>query len=252
MRQETNSRGVVRFHKQANRGLRLFCFPYAGGGAATFRDWCKALDAHADVVAVEYPGRGARRREAPLRRVTEIAESLIPDIISEIDGPFALFGHSMGGLVVYELLRALRHRGFQPVCAFMSGCRPPSIKRSEKKLHELPDGEFVEELRKLNGTPEALLSDAELMSLAMPILRADFEAVATYSQQSEAALSCPIFAYGGMDDDNVTLEELEGWREMTSALCTVRVFPGDHFFLHSERLTLLRVLLRDMLSCSEL
>jgi len=207
------------------------------------------LDTYVDVVAVEYPGRGGRRRETLLTRVPDIVDTLVPEIVTQIDQPFALFGHSMGGLVVYELLQALKAYGVQPICAFMSGCRPPSIKRSEKNLHELPDTEFIEELRKFNGTPEALLADAELMSLAMPILRADFEAVATYPR-IEALLSCPIFAYGGMGDENVTLEELERWREMTRAKRTVRVFPGDHFFLHSEGLTLLRVLLRDMVSCA--
>lgn len=246
----TNSRSLVRFHKYADRRLRLFCFPYAGGSAATFREWFKALDAHVDVVAVEYPGRGGRRRETPLKRVCDIVDMVAPDIDAQIDRPFALFGHSMGGLVVYELLQRLVQRGVQPACVFMSGCRPPLIKRPEKNLHQLSDTEFIEELRKFNGTPEALLGDAELMSLAMPILRADFEAVATYPQSGEAKMSCPVFAYGGMNDDNVTLDELEGWRDMTRAQCTVRVFPGDHFFLHSEGMTLLRVLLRDIVSCT--
>ena len=249
MSQVTNSRSLVRFHKYADRRLRLFCFPYAGGSAATFREWFKVLDAHVDVVAVEYPGRGGRRRETLLKRVADIVDIVAPDIDAQIDRPFALFGHSMGGLVAYELLQRLVQRGVQPACVFMSGCRPPLIKRSEKNLHQLPDTEFIEELRKFNGTPAALLGDPELMSLAMPILRADFEAVATYPQGGEAKMPCPVFAYGGMNDDNVTLDELEGWRDMTRAQCTVRVFPGDHFFLHSEGMTLLRVLLRDIVSC---
>jgi medium-chain acyl-[acyl-carrier-protein] hydrolase len=249
LQQVLNSRARARFHRQVDCGIRLFCLPHAGGAASNFRDWFKSLDAHADVVAVEYPGRGARRGEAPLNRVTDIVNALVPDIVAQIDRPFALFGHSMGCLVAYELLRALGAHGVQPVCAFMAGCRPPSIKRSRKNLHELPDGEFVEELRRLKGTPEELLADAEFMSLAMPILRADFEAVATYPQ-SEAALSCPIFAYGGIDDDNLTIEQLGRWREMTRAQCTVRVFSGGHFFLHHDEPAFLRTLLADLISCT--
>jgi medium-chain acyl-[acyl-carrier-protein] hydrolase len=244
-----NGRALIRFHRYVDCGVRLFCFPHAGGAASTFRDWFRSLDVHADVVAVEYPGRGVRRDEAPLKRVTDIVNALVPDIVAQIDRPFALFGHSMGGLIAYELLLALGEQGMQPLCAFMSGCRPPSIKRSRKNLHELPDVEFVEELRRLKGTPEELLADAEFMSLAMPILRADFEAVATYPQ-SEAALSCPIFAYSGIDDDNLTIEQLGRWREMTRAQCTVMVFSGGHFFLQHDEPAFLRTLLADLISCT--
>jgi medium-chain acyl-[acyl-carrier-protein] hydrolase len=248
LQQVFSSRALIRYRNEDNQKLRLFCFPYAGGSAATYREWSDALAAHVDLVAIEYPGRGARRRERLLTRITAIVDALLPDITSAINGPFALFGHSMGSLVIYELLRRLLMSGVQPACVVMSGCKPPSVREAGSNLHELPNDEFVEELRKLDGTPEEVLADAELMSIAFPILRADFEAVANYSERGNLALSCPVFAYGGMEDPNVAIEELEYWSEITGASCTIRAFPGNHFFIHTQRQMLLRVVATDMLS----
>jgi len=248
LQQVFSSRALIRYRNRDNQKLRLFCFPYAGGSAASYREWSDALAGHVDVVAIEYPGRGARRREQLLTRITGMVDALLPDITSAIDGPFAVFGHSMGSLVIYELLRRLLANGVQPVCVVMSGCKPPSIREAGPNLHELPDDEFIEELRKLDGTPEEVLADAELMSIAFPILRADFEAVANYSEQGKLELSCPVFAYGGMEDPNVAIEELERWSEITRASCTIRAFPGNHFFLHSQRQALLQVVATDMLN----
>ncbi len=242
-----SSRALVRYRRQGHGGLKLLCFPYAGGAAAVYREWPAALSTHFDVVAVEYPGRGARRHEQLVRCVPELVDGLMPEIVAEMTGPFAVFGHSMGGLVAYEVLRVLSRRGIQPVCAIMSGCRPPAVSKSERRLHELADAEFIDELRKLDGTPEEILADTELMAIALPVLRADFEAVASYVPSVEPRLSCPIFAYGGLEDQGVNVSELEHWKMTTGGPCTVRAFPGAHFFLHTEIRTVLRILLRDIL-----
>lgn len=248
MRKASGSPALIRYQSRSDLKPQLFCFPFAGGSAAAYRDWSVALGAHTDVVAVEYPGRGVRRQEKPLKRIGDIVSSLLPELVSEIEGPFAFFGHSMGGLVAYALSKALLHEGRQPFCVFISGCRPPSIKRREPNLHELPDTEFVEELRKLEGTPEELLLNEELMRIAFPVLRADFEAVATYSDSVDQTLACRVFVYGGIEDQSVGVDELEQWRGVTQQECVVRLLPGRHFFIQTEKQTFLRVLAKDMLS----
>ncbi len=245
--QASSSRSVLRYASARPGCPKLLCFPYAGGVAAGYRDWAVALSPHVDVVAVEYPGRGFRRREQLSRRIADLVQGIIPEIVAEMTGPIILFGHSMGALVAFEVLRVLSPR--RPViAAVMSGCRPPVLRGSEPEIHALPDEEFIEELRKLDGTPEELLADRDLMELAMPVLRADFEAVATYDAPKAFKLSCPLLVYGGESDNSVGLDELEGWREHAAVSCAVRAFPGNHFFVRSAEQDVLSTLRRDIRS----
>jgi surfactin synthase thioesterase subunit len=225
----------------------LFCFPYAGGSAAIFRPWAEGL--RTDVWAVEYPGRGLRRSEPPARRLRALVDVIVPAITPYLDRPFALFGHSMGALVSFELLRRLKAANApEPISFLISGCRAPRIAGERKHIHDLPEPEFIEELRSLGGTPDEVLADRELLQLLLPTLRADFEASETYSRGEGPKIPCPTFVYGGMQDPEVTREDLEAWRDECSSTFRLRLFPGNHFFIHSAQVTLLRVLSRDLLS----
>jgi len=110
----------------------------------------------------------------------------------------------------------------------------------------LPEAEFVEKLRRLNGTPEAVLRDAALMQVLLPTLRADFALCETYGYVPKEPLDCPISAFGGLQDTEARYDHLTAWHDQTRCAFTLRMLPGDHFFLHSSRTMLLRAISDDL------
>lgn len=236
-------------HRRPNpsAGLRLFCFPYSGADASIFVRWADSLPASLEVCPVQLPGRGARLSEKPFIDVHPLAEACAAGLLPWLDKPFALFGHSLGALVAFELARFLRRRhGLEPFHLIASGCGAPQLPERETNMHHLPDAEFIEALRRLQGTPEAVLADPELRELVLPILRADFTICETYQYREEGPLACPISAYGGLRDAYVGRDRIEAWRKQTTGAFSARLFPGDHFFLNGDRALLLRVLSQDL------
>jgi medium-chain acyl-[acyl-carrier-protein] hydrolase len=224
-------------------GRGLFCFPYAGGSSAVFRSWPKALSA-VDVRAVQLPGRGGRLRERPHTRVRELAVAACDGLLAHLDEPFALFGHSFGALVAFEVARELRRRrGPQPVHLFISARRGPRRPDPVPPLHGLPEARFLHEVQtRYGGIPDVVLQEPELLALLLPTLRADLEAVETYTYEPEAPLDVPISAFGGLNDPWATLEDLEAWRDETRATFKLTRFPGGHFYLESSEAPLLQEL----------
>jgi len=238
----------VSWHKpNPQASLRLFCFPYAGGAALTFRTWSNSLPMAFEVCPVELPGRGKRITSAPFTRLQPLVQAIAQALLPHLDKPFAFFGHSMGGLVSFEVARLLRKKyGLNPVHLFVSGYRAPQVPDPDPPIHALPEPEFLEELRRLNGTPEAVLENAELMQLLLPALRADFAVIETYAYIPESPLDCPITAFGGLQDREVSCDHLEAWREQTHAAFSLQMLPGDHFFLHSAQPLLLQSLSQEL------
>ncbi|ASC71013.1 Linear gramicidin dehydrogenase LgrE [Halomicronema hongdechloris C2206] len=215
--------------------LRLFCFPYAGGGALTFRGWEAHLPATVELCPIELPGRGMRLREPPFDRLAPLAEAIVEALLPCLDKPFAFFGHSMGALLSFEVARRLRRLQRQPGQLFISGRRAPQWPDPDPPIHALPEAEFIAELRRLNGTPAAVLENRELMQLLLPTLRADFAVLETYGYEPAPPLNCPIAAFGGLQDPDVTCEMLEAWRQQTCSGFSLQMLPGDHFFLHAAQ-----------------
>lgn len=229
-------------HRRPNpqAGLRLFCFPYAGGGASIFRSWHEYLPTQIEVCPIQLPGRENRLRERPYKRLTEVIDALADSLPPILDKPFAFFGHSLGALIGFELARQLRQRAMpQPVHLFVSGARAPQIPDPKAPIHNLPDKEFVEAVRDFGGTPEEVLQHEELMEILLPCLRADFEVCETHIYQPGDPLSIPITAFGGWQDKKIAPDEIEAWRNQTLSSFVVRMFPGNHFFLHNVREELL-------------
>jgi medium-chain acyl-[acyl-carrier-protein] hydrolase len=227
--------------------LRLFCFPYAGGSPLIFADWPSDLPPDVEVGLIQLPGRGMRLSQPPFTRVEPLIESLLPALQPFLDKPFAFFGHSMGGLISFELARALRVKlGLEPEVLFISGRQAPPLRDRTTVTYNLPEPQFIEELRHLNGTPPEILDHPELMKLLVPLLRADFEFCQTYVYQPGPPLTCPIAVFGGVDDGEVNQEELESWRPYTTAAFSLRMLPGDHFFIRSARSQLLRLISEDL------
>ncbi len=165
--------------------------------------------------------------------------------------PYVLFGHSHGALLAFEVARQLRRLGHaEPRCLIVSACRAPHRQRLLPPIHDLPVDAFLRELRCLGGTPEEVLCSAELMEIMLPALRADFAANENYLYRPDRPLACPIFAYGGAEDQIVSEQELASWRDQTTAVFVIRAFPGDHFFLRPSRALLIRSMVTDIEGCS--
>lgn len=227
--------------------LRLFCFPYGGGAARAYRPWTMSLPPEIDVCAIQLPGRGNRLREPPLTNMALAVELVGKEIISFLDRPYAFFGHSMGAILCFEVVRLLRRGGHQlPTHLFVSGHKAPQIPKTEPFTFNLPEPEFIEELQRLNGTPKEVLEHPDLMRMMLPLLRADFESIQTYTYEREPPLDCPITALGGLLDPDINRETLGPWSEQTTAAFNLRMFPGDHFFLHKEQSGVLRVIVKEV------
>jgi medium-chain acyl-[acyl-carrier-protein] hydrolase len=227
--------------------LRLFCFPYAGGGASIYRGWQQSLPAEVDVCPVQLPGRESRIAEPPFDRIAPLAGALADALAPHMDVPFAFYGYSNGALIGFELARELRRRGMRmPEHLFAAACPAPHLPDRDPPIHALPDDELVAEIRRLNGTPEEVLRSEELMRLLIPLLRADAAIHETYVHEPEEPLDVPITAIGGTDDPKADRGEMEAWREHTRAAFALRMVPGDHFFIHSAPSVVLRDLAQEL------
>lgn len=239
---------LVEPQPQPNATLRLFCFPYAGGGAAAFVPWRRLLPPTVALHVVQLPGRESRLREPAYRRMTPLVDALAPVLAPLLDRPYAFFGHSMGALVAFESARALRRRGAPlPVSLMVSGRRAPQLPDRASPLHPLDDAAFVQAMiQRYNGIPRLILDEPELMEIFLPILRADVELFESYVADDEAPLATPIVAFGGESDPHATLDELRAWQEQSSAGFRLRSFPGDHFYLQPQREALVTEILRTL------
>lgn len=228
--------------------LRLFCFPYAGGGASAYRTWPASLPPEIDVCPVQPPGRENRLSEERFRRVGPLKDAVCEAIRPLLDLPFALFGHSLGAVVAYETALKLRDdHGKAPVQLLVSARRAPSVPPDDEPTYNLPDGEFRAKLEELEGTPKEVLEHPELMELVEPLLRADFELNDTYEPSQKPPLECPVTAYGGLEDADVTREQLEPWREVSRGPFRLRMFAGGHFYLHEHQQTLIGAIAQELM-----
>ncbi len=238
---------ITRPHSRPSARLRLFCFPYAGAGASVFRPWSEGLPAEIEVCPIQLPGREARFGEPPLTRLGTLVQTLVPLLRAELETPFALFGHSLGALICFELARELRKQNLpSPIQLLVSGCRAPQIPDLDLPIHRLEDAQFLDALRRWQGTPEEVLQNPELISLFLPALRADFALLETYFYSSQPPLACPIAAFGGAEDSKVSQAQLAAWRDQTVGNFSLTMFPGDHFFVRTAQPELLAAIAQEI------
>lgn len=244
----TRSSWVRRLSAGADGSRRIYCFPYAGGGSGVFRSWPRRLGPGIGVHAIQLPGRESRIGEPPLPSLAPIVEGLTPVLADEAGrAPYVFFGHSLGALVAFAVCREFRRDGTPlPHKLVVSGARAPHIPARRPPIHTLPDREFIEELRRLEGTPEEALADKELMELLIPMLRADSAVSETYEFTEEPPLPCPIVAFGGEHDEDVPPEDVLAWEVHTSAGFEHEIFPGGHFFLHDHEEDVLRAVTKHL------
>ena len=225
----------VRSRPDEDGRIQLFCFPYAGAGAAPFAPWQRALPDVA-VRPVRLPGREARLSEPAFASVFPLVESAAEALAPELEQPYALFGHSMGALISFELARHVRRLGLPaPRVVVVSAQPAPHLPLLRPPLYDLPEDEFLVEVERFGGTQPAVLADRELLALLVSTLRADFSVTDTYELPPEPALESPIAMFGGRDDPFAPVETMAAWREHTTRPDGLRLLDGGHFVVHEQR-----------------
>lgn len=233
---------VRRFHPSASSPVRLVALPHAGGSASYLFPVSRALSPAVDVLAIQYPGRQDRRHERVLESVTELADGVFEALEPWMDRPLALFGHSMGATLAYEVALRLQQSGRPPVRLFASGRRAPSRVRDEPYVHTRDDAGLLAELNRLSGSDARVLGDPELLPMILPAVRGDYKAVETYRPDPGHRLTTPITVLTGDADPMTTLDEARDWSRHTSGECDVRVYPGGHFFLNDHAPEIIRLI----------
>ncbi len=215
--------------------VRLLCIPYAGGGAAVYRDWPAALEGRFDVRVVELPGRGRRLKEPPVGDLDELVARLADELAPAMDGPHQVFGYSVGALVAFELVRRRRRQAWPlPERLVVAAAAAPAAPRAERGLHLLGDRDLADRVTRWGGLPQAVVADEQLLRLTIPALRADLQVAETYHYRAEPPLACPVTAFAGARDPLVTPDAAKGWEAETSRRFSLRILPGDHFFLQQS------------------
>lgn len=228
--------------------VRLLCFPYAGAGASVFRGWGKEMQEGVEVLPVQLPGREARWHEPVFLNMNSLVCEIVGALRRIFETPYMLFGHSMGGLIAFELVRHVRRARLpMPMRLFISSARAPHLPDREDPLRHLSDERFLSQLavRFGDGTDRAL-GNQELLKALLPVLRADFTLCETYRPEPERPLDLPVTVYGGRRDRMVVLSDLASWSVQTRRSFSLQMFPGDHFFLNDERDVFLRALSDDV------
>jgi len=215
--------------------LRLYAFPYAGGGAAVYFSWAAFLAPEIELWAVRLPGRETRLREPGLTSFAAVLAALEQEVAPRLRPPCAFFGHSLGALIAFEFTRRLQARsGGGPLGLIVSGSRAPAESEERDRIGDLPDDRFVVELRdRYNGIPPAVLQHPELLQLVLPLLRADVRLFEDYRYSPGPKVRCPLVAFGGAADPLVSTEQVQAWQALATAGFRSQIFPGDHFFTQS-------------------
>ena len=231
--------------------IRLFCLPHAGSGSAIFHAWKRALPAWIEVCPILLPGREVRLAERSYTNSDVLIEEMAKALTEHLNKPYAIFGHSMGALLAFELAQHLRSNALRtPSYLFLSGRVAAHLPWGHKLIHHLPAEEFLAQLgARYGGLPQELLHDPLLQEIYLPILRADMMLLETHRHRERPPLDCPIMALAGMDDSNVSDESLTAWGQQTTADFSVRRFAGDHFYISgSSRALLLEVLCEKLIA----
>lgn len=224
-----------------NPKLRLFCFPYAGGSSSTYMAWCNRFNDDVEVVLVQPPGRGTRFSEQAHENMTSYIGELMQYASYITDIPYVFFGHSLGSRVAFELSCNLKSSNMPlPVYFIASGSRAPHMTNERKSLYALSDEEFMEELKKLNGTPKEVLANRELMELLIPLLRADFNISDNY-KANKICMPFPILTLHGEKDSDISTAQANAWGELSSVDHELIILPGDHFFINQNQVDVLKI-----------
>jgi surfactin synthase thioesterase subunit len=220
--------------------VTLLCLPCAGASAVMYMRWRRLLPAWLRLVPVELPGRGARLAQAPARDFSALVEQVAREQAGEMQGDYALFGHSMGALLAYGLARRQTERGGPMPLALLASASPAPGRRDPARYADLQgDAALIADLRKQGGTPQELFDSPELLRLTLDVLAADYDVCRSFQDDGARALPVPVHALAGRDDD-IEAHRIEGWPALGQPGSTIDWFDGHHFFIRQNEAAVLR------------
>ena len=232
--EQSKNKWFVKYRNEHSTALRLICLPYAGGSISTYANWINEVPERVEIIAVLPPGRGVRFIEPPFDSMHTLVDSLFSALTPMLTEPYVIFGHSLGSWVGYELLKKIQASNLPlPHYFFASGARSPHLVKKKENIHALPDEQFKEKLKKLNGTPPSIIENHELMEFLMPVLRADFKIANDYCAAFDE-VACPVTVIGGNNDAEISIEELHAWGALFAEPIEVEVVEGNHFFVDNN------------------
>ncbi len=226
--------------------MRLFCFPFAGGGTLAFRPWVAELPTEIELIAANLPGREFRSKEASCTSIDQLVEALCEAIVPMLGTPYAMFGHSMGAILAYELSHKLQALGMPaPKLLIASAAAAPHLSGRDESGEAPSQKELLSMLKKLGGVPPEVFEHPEILDMFLPILRSDLSLLHSYEPQKRFPLKHPIVAYGGRADE-IPEADLAAWQHCTSAPFALRMFDGNHFYHQEQSNQFLNELVKDV------
>lgn len=213
----------------------LFCLPYAGGSETIFYRWNNYLNTSIKLYPIGLKGRGQRFNETFYESLKEAVDDIFNEIKDMIYHDYAIYGHSMGSLLAYELYYKINEMGAKkPMHIFFSGYKAPNIVRKKEYIYTLSNYDFMNKIIELGGTPKELLKNKELLEIYIPILRNDFKIIETYEyKQKIDKIGCNISVLNGKQD-SINLEDILAWNKHSSKKCRIYNFEGNHFFINNN------------------
>jgi medium-chain acyl-[acyl-carrier-protein] hydrolase len=238
-----NQSWYVKYRKNSNAFIRLFCFHHSGGGASSYYPWVDHLSPNIEIVAVQLPGRENRFTEPLSNNIKDIVSNLCQEFSSFIDKPFFVFGHSLGALISFEFVKSI-HQSYSLYPCFMviSAAKAPQLPFRMRTLSKLDDKALKEELRIYNGIDELILSNDELLDLFLPIIRNDFSISENYHYIESKPFPFDIFALSGIDDQTTSQEEILAWDQHTKGKFEHTSFSGKHFYIKEHQRQILEII----------
>ncbi len=229
--------------------LTLVCFPYAGGNSSTYFHWQSLLSEEVELALIQPPGRASRIFEPAIDEHEVYLDQIYLALSEKIDKPFAIFGHSMGSRIGFELAKRLSTHTFPLVHLFASASRAAHLNLTHSLMHQLPDNEFIESIKRLGAASSELLDNAELLELYLPTLRADFKIAETYIADAGSFLDVPITVLNG-SLDTIEWESLLAWKELTKRTMNIETLPGGHLFIDNQAAAITKIINQQLVTSS--
>lgn len=245
-----NNQWIIKPKPAPNAQVKLLCFPYAGGGVSVYYPWKDKLPEDVELNIVQLPGRGTQFAETPIAQMKTLVSALLPKVVDILQGNYIIFGHSVGTRIAFELVRLAVSKGFAPPEHFFaSGSSGPGYRCLERKVSNLSEQAFLQEIKEMEGTPEEVLQNADLMELLLPTLRADFNLAEEHQCQDRFTIASDVTVISGRQD-NISAQQLNNWGDFFQS-SNIKMSDGGHFFIDTHPEQVLQVVSDKLEAISE-